>query len=302
MRTAAEHLDATVVVVNYNDGPRLGPLLDLLLAEARRAVVVDNASTDGSERPADGRERVTLIRNDRNRGYAPAVNQGAAIADGEWLILANPDAHVRPGDLHALVADLPSEVVAVAPVQIDGTGAPRHETGGYDPSLLRYLVWALVPVRFHGRSGPWLASVPPGGRDVELDWVSSALLAIRREAFEAVGRMDERFFLYHEDVDLGRRFRRRGWRVICRTRIRLFHEVAAGDPGRRARQTLLALDSLAIDFEGWRRPMLGAILALGYGLRAVFASGPTREAARAALPACGRMILGRRPSDARART
>jgi N-acetylglucosaminyl-diphospho-decaprenol L-rhamnosyltransferase len=290
-----EPLDATAVIVNYNDGPRLGPLLDLLLAESRRVVVVDNASTDGSERPAEERPDVTLLRNERNRGYAPAANQGAAVADGAWIVFVNPDAHVRAGDVRALVEGLPSDVAAAAPVQVDRHGAPRHETGGYSPTLARYLVWALVPARFQGRWGPWLSRVPSRG-DVALDWVSSALLAVRRDAFESVGGFDERFFLYHEDVDFGRRLRERGWRVLCRPTIRLFHEVATGDPARRERQTLFGMDSLAVVFPGWRRPVLGAILALGYGLRALLDAPDERRLARAAFRGAGRMIVGRRPS------
>jgi GT2 family glycosyltransferase len=292
-------LDATAVIVNYNDGPRLGELLDLLLLEVRRVVVVDNASSDGSEAAADERPAVTLIRNERNRGYAPAANQGAALADGSWIVLVNPDAHVEPGDIASLVRDVPDDVAAIAPVQVDRTGRARPETGGYAPSLPRYLLWAFVPVRLHGRWGPWLSTVPAGG-DVPLDWVSCGLLAIRREDFEAIGGLDERFFLYHEDVDLGRRLRLHGKRVFCRTSIRLFHEVATGDPARRLRQSLLGLDSLALEFRGWRRPILGVILATGYGLRAIFASDDKRSLARAALPACGRMIIGRQPSAAAA--
>ena len=290
-----EPVDGTAVIVNYNDGPRLGPLLDLLLDDIGHVVVVDNASSDGSERPAAERSAVTLIRNTENRGYAPAANQGAATARGDWLVFVNPDAHVRPGDVAALVAGVPSDVAAVAPVQIDRHGRARPETGGYVPSLPRYLLWAFVPVRFHGRWGPWLSRVPAGG-DVELDWVSSALLAVRREAFEGVGRFDERFFLYHEDADIGRRLRADGWRVICRTSLELFHEVATGNPERRLRQSMLALDSLALEFQGWRRPILGAILAAGFGLRAIAGSPDQRTLARAALPACWRMVLGRKPS------
>ena len=292
---SSEPLDATAVIVNYNDGPRLGPLLDLLLAEVRRVVVVDNASTDGSERPAAERSEVTLIRNERNRGYAPAGNQGAAAAEGAWIVFVNPDAHVRAGDVRALVDDLPSDVAAVAPVQVDRTGAARHETGGYAPTLARYLVWALVPARFHGRWGPWLSRVPSHD-DVALDWVSSALLAVRRDAFASVGGFDERFFLYHEDVDFGRRLRERGWRVLCRPSIRLFHEVATGNPERRERQTLLGMDSLAVVFPGWRRPVLGVILAVGYGLRALLDAPDDRRLASVALRGAGRMVLRRRPS------
>jgi GT2 family glycosyltransferase len=295
-----DRLDATAIVVNHNDGPLLGAVVDRLLDEVRRVVVVDNASTDGSERGVQHRDRTSLVRSARNLGFAAGVNLGARSADGTWLILCNPDAHPQPGDVARLVADLGEDVGAIAPLQVDAVGRPKAETGGFDPTIARYLLWALVPTRWHGRHGPWLSAIPSSG-DVELDWVSGALLAIRRDAFERVGGLDERFFLYHEDVELGRRLRRAGYRVVCRTSIHLFHEVAHGDPDRRVRQALLGLDSLAIDFEGWRRRALGAVLLVGFGVRAVLARGATRALGRAAIPACVAMLRGRTPSGAAAR-
>ena len=298
---AVDRLDGTAVVINHDDGPRLGPLLDLLTDEVERIVVVDNASSDGSERQAQDRPRVTLLRNDRNLGFAAAVNQGAGLAQGSWLVLVNPDAHLQPGDIARLVDGLPGDVAAAAPLQVDEHRVAKPESGGYDPTVLRYLLWAVLPVRFHGRFGPWLAK-PSGEGDVAMDWVSGALLAIRRDAFERVGRLDDRFFLYHEDVELGRRLRRAGYRVVLRQSQLLYHEVADGEHDRRIRQALLGLDSVAIDFEGWRRPFLGAALTLGFSLRAVAASGTSRTLARAALPSCLRMILGLRPGAGRAGT
>ena len=296
-RIERPHLvDATAVVVNHNDGPLLGAALDRLQEELPRIIVVDNASSDGSERQAEHREGVTLVRNPSNAGFAAAVTLGARSAQGTWLILCNPDAHPRTGDVARLVAGVGEDVGAIAPLQVDELGGPRPETGGYDPTIRRYLVWALVPTRWHWRSGPWLTAAPLSG-DIDVDWVSGALLAIRREAFERVGGLDERFFLYHEDVELGRRLRGAGYRVVCRTSIHLFHEVAAGDPSRRVRQGLLGLDSLAIDFTGWRRRALGAVLLLGFGLRAVLGRGATQALGRAAIPACLAMMRGRRPPN-----
>src|SRR5205823_6780231 len=109
------------------------------------------------------------------------------------------------------------------------------------------------------------------------------------------GGFDERFFLYHEDADFGTRARRAGHRVWVRPAVRLYHEVAHGDPTRRVQSGLRSLESLAVAFEGWRRRALGAILGLGYGLRALLASGVRRDLARAALPHAREMIRGRVP-------
>jgi GT2 family glycosyltransferase len=286
---------AHAVVVVHNDGGRLGDLLDLLRGEVETAAVVDNASTDGSALAADGRGFVTLVRNEENRGFATAANQGAAVARADWIVFVNPDTHLEPGQVSALLRGLPQDVAAVAPLQIDERGRPRSETGGYEPTILRYLIWALVPVRFHRRLGPWLA--PPFPQtDTELAWVSGALLGIRRSVFERLGGFDQRFFMYHEDVEFCRRARRAGYRVLLRPSVSLYHEVAHGDPARRVRSGMRSVESLAKEFTGWRRRLLGAVLGVGFGLRALFASGTTRELARAALPHCVELTKGRLPA------
>src|SRR6266581_4346655 len=81
----------TAILVNHNAGSRLGRLFDVLLREVDSAVVVDNASMDGSLAAVEGRPEVTILRNSENRGFAAAVNQGADRATGSWLLLANPD-------------------------------------------------------------------------------------------------------------------------------------------------------------------------------------------------------------------
>jgi N-acetylglucosaminyl-diphospho-decaprenol L-rhamnosyltransferase len=287
--------DATSVIVNYNSGARLGPLFDLLEPEVTATVVVDNASSDGSLDAAQGRRNVTVVRNQSNRGFAAAANQGANSAEAAWLLFTNPDIHLRPGDVTALLRDLPADVAAVAPLQVDEQDRPRIESGGYQPSLSRYLVWAFLPVRYHRRWGPWIAPPFPTS-DADADWVSGALLAIRRHVFTSLGGFDERFFLYHEDVDFCRRARQAGHRVWVRPSVHVFHEVAHGDPARKVIAGLRSIESLALTFSGWRRRVLGAILMCGYGLRAVLGSGASRTVARAVLPHSIELIRGRLPT------
>jgi len=287
--------DATAVLVNHNSGARLASLFEVLLPEVRGAVVVDNASTDGSLQATAKLPGVSVVRNAGNRGFAAAANQGAAGVKSTWLLFVNPDIHLLAGQITALLDGVPDDVAVVAPLQVDEHDTPRSETGGYEPSLSRYLVWAVVPVRFHRKLGPWLAPPFPT-RDTELDWASGALLGVRREVFERLGGLDEKFFLYHEDIEFARRVRAAGHRVLVRPAVRLHHEVSHGDPSRRVNAGLRSTESLALDFPpGWRRRALGLVLGLGYGLRALLARGTTQAVARATLLHCRTLIAGRLP-------
>jgi N-acetylglucosaminyl-diphospho-decaprenol L-rhamnosyltransferase len=288
---------ALAVVVNYNSGDRLGPLLDVLEPEVRQVIVVDNASHDGSQEPAKGREKTVFIQNERNRGFAAAVNQGALLAseDDDWIVLVNDDAHVRPGEMSELLKNVPDDVAVVAAMQVNFQDKPLSESGGYDPSIMRFLVWAFVPVYLHYRFGPWVSYPFPKG-DTELDWVSGAMLGIRRGPYFELGMLDEKYWMYVEDVDFCRKARRAGYRVFHRSSVHLINEVARGDRERRILSGLRSVESMALDFPGWRLRALGTVLGMGYVLRAGFARKATERAlARECLHHCVELMKGRYP-------
>lgn len=280
-------LDATLVIVNFDSGDRLAHLLDDLHGTCRRIIVLDNASPDGSGQAAVGRAAVELIENPANTGFAAGANRAvtAATAPTEWFIFLNPDAHPSPAGLTELLDDVPDDVGAIAPLQIDELGTPRAESGGYRPSLWRFAIWALLPAALHGRLGPWVAPPFPS-TDTDIPWVSGAVLAVRRSTFESAGGFDERYFLYLEDVALCERIRAQGERVVLRAGVRVFHEVGNGDPYRRARELRRSVDALGAHFIGIRRFGLGVELLLGFSLRALAGS----RSARHALPACFRLL------------
>ena len=97
------------MVVNYNSGDRLEPLLDVLEPEVRQVIVVDNASKDGSQKPAQGRQNTLLIQNEKNRGFAAAVNQGATLCteQDDWIVLVNDDSYTEGAETLQLVLSNP---------------------------------------------------------------------------------------------------------------------------------------------------------------------------------------------------
>lgn len=235
----------SAIVVNYNAGP---DLLDALrsiggaLSEHEwEAVVVDNASSDGSAHlPADLAPRVRVIANAQNAGFARGVNQGIAATTGDFVLILNPDCQLRPGAVEALLGEIrQSPMCAIAgPRILDPDGNVQGSARG-DPDMLTGLF---------GRTG-WLRRALPrlgvskrnvldpvmsGTASATVDWVSGACMLARREALAAVGGFDERYFLYWEDADLCRRLRAKGYQVRYVPAAVAVHKVGVSSRGSRA--------------------------------------------------------------------
>lgn len=194
----------SVVIVAWNSREELARTLPALLpelGEGDELIVVDNASRDGTpEAVVALAPRARLVQTGRNAGFAAACNAGAAEAGGDLLVVLNPDAAPRPGFGEAIRRPWVQErgwaawqalVAEGGGTRINSAGNPVHFTG---------IVWA-------GGHGRPLATAPPAS---EVTALSGACLAIPRRTWEEAGGFPERFFLYHEDVDLSLRLRLRG--------------------------------------------------------------------------------------------
>lgn len=214
----------SVIIVNFNSGGYLAECLASIAAHApeAHAVVVDNASVDGSDRVAASRPgRVELQRNQTNLGFARGVNQGLAHASGDAVLVLNPDCRLLPGAVDRLVAELAQhpECAIAGPQILNDDGSVQGSARG-DPTLLTglfgrsTLLTRLFPrsrlARRNVRIDATVINQSDQGDQAassEVDWVSGACMLARREALEAAGGFDERYFLYWEDADLCRRLR-----------------------------------------------------------------------------------------------
>ena len=212
--------DLAIIIVSYNARRDLERTLASLAAAppatSHEIVVVDNASADGSA--AMVRERfagVRLIEAGGNLGFARANNLGIRATEGDLVLLLNSDTVVPPGAVDALVADLLAhpEVAVAGPRLVDGSGRAEWSFG-------RMMTpWAELRRKVLGRL--YEARIPLATRLVEyrlasprtVDWVSGACLLVHRADAEAVGLLDERFFLYTEDVDFCASIRAQGRQV-----------------------------------------------------------------------------------------
>ncbi len=220
-----------VIIVNYNAGALLGRCLDALgrqTGHGFRTIVVDNASTDGS---ADGIEArfpgVEVLRPGSNLGFAAGNNLGLRSA-GEvmrWIALLNPDAFPAPDWLERLLAAAEAQPqfaffgcrmrLADAPSLLDGTGDVYHVSG---------TSWR----RNHG-----VAAARGAAKPGEIFGPCAAAALYLRAALDEVGGFDERYFCYHEDVDLAFRLRLRGYRCAYVPDAVVDH-VSSGIVGRRS--------------------------------------------------------------------
>ena len=217
--------EVTAILVNYNAGGELALALQSIredcAALAWEAVVVDNASTDGSAAVVETIPQVTLVRNVTNVGFGRAVNQAGALATSPLLLFINPDCRVLPGAVPTLRSVLDAEPsCAVAGPQIldpDGTvqgsarGDPDMLTGLFGRTGALRVLLPFLPVA--RRNVVTEDAVRTGASSMVVDWLSGACMLVRRDAFLSAGGFDERFFLYWEDADLCRRLRNRGFHI-----------------------------------------------------------------------------------------
>lgn len=260
--------DLAVVVVNFNAGEHL---LRCLASVSERSggaelevVVVDNDSTDGSARAAaEAFPSVTVIETGRNRGFAAGVNVGIAATTAPFVLVLNPDAEIWEGTLEAfakLAAERP-RAGAIGPLirEADGSIYPSPRV---HPTIGVAVGHAFLAPLWRGN--PWSARywMTDWDRSTEreVEWISGSAFLVRREALDGVGLLDERFFLYAEEVDLFRRMREAGWTVLFTPELEVLHEGGVST-GRSRRMHLIQSRSVYLYFEkhhshGWHRALL----------------------------------------------
>jgi N-acetylglucosaminyl-diphospho-decaprenol L-rhamnosyltransferase len=207
-----------VVVVNYNTRDHLRSCLASLHGQSATVVVVDNGSTDRSQEMVRGEHPAVLLLDDGvNRGYGAAANAGIRVGSAPYVLVLNSDTIVPDGALASLCfyLDEHPDVGMLGPrlVNPDGTlqsscfPFPTPFTSFLGESGLGFFIRFIPAVR-QRYPRTWSHDRP---RNVS--WVLGAALAIRREAFDAVGGFDERYFMYFEEVDLAYRLQKSGWGV-----------------------------------------------------------------------------------------
>jgi len=225
----------SIVLVTWNSAPYLRRCLDGILQQTyrdRELIVVDNASSDTSvELVAPHATRV--IRNDANRGFSAAVNQGLAAATGEFLLLLNPDCYLLPDYAERLVAVLGDDVGSATGLLIRAQGWDIEPTKEIDSMGIRM---TRTGRHLDLNQGAPANRQPPTANPFEVFGVSGAAAMFRVSFLRDIAvdgeALDEDFFAYREDADLAWRGRLRGWRAVCEPRA-VGHHVRRVTPAAR---------------------------------------------------------------------
>lgn len=277
-----------IVIVNWNTGTYLRDCLRSVADSERtrfelgKIVVVDNASTDDSLDAVDSSSLPLQIhRNDVNRGFGAACNQGARECSSDFLLLLNPDTRVFPDTIDTTVGFMLEP--ANAGVGICG-GRMVNDDGSDEFSCWRFptfWIWAAKITGLAHAFPRWIqlqrmTNDEVGGNGV-VDQVIGAFNLIRRPVFDALGGFDERFFVYLEDVDLAFRARRLGYTSYFLADVPIYHAGRVSSEQVRGKRLFYLLRSRTEyarkHWPRWQAAVLAAlILGVEFPVRWVIAA------------------------------
>ncbi len=228
----------TVSIVNWNTCDELRHCLESVFSQevdgGFDVVVVDNGSRDGSLEMLSNeyRERLTLISNKKNVGFGAAHNQAMTYASGKYVLLLNPDCRLLGKDVLQKMSDFMASVSCVGVIgpQIrNPDGSLQYSTRKF-PTLLA----ALFRHTPFGRLFPnnpfvrdYLMTDWSHDEPKSVDWVSGAAMMIKWDTIEEIGLLDTRFFMYCEDIDICKRAKDYGWKVMYFPEAMVSHRIGA---------------------------------------------------------------------------
>ena len=219
-------MSASLIIVTYKTG---NVLRECLAAAGQAEGVSDIVIVDNGNPPAEAEiidtfaaqnGRIRVVRGQGNAGFAKACNVGAAQARGDPLIFVNPDVVLSPDAITRLTRALDA---APPPAIVGGDlrdGKGRPERGSRRERLTSWR--AFVSITRLSKFERWAPALrdfnrhtdPMPGEAARVNCISGALFAIRKADFDAIGGLDEGYFLHVDDVDICRRAEQRGWPVL----------------------------------------------------------------------------------------
>lgn len=212
-------------------------------------IVVDNASKDGttdSIRPLF--PSVHIINNGENRGFAAGNNRGIELSKGQYILLLNPDTIIHQNSLDTLVEFMEAneDVGACGPELLNPDGTVQASVRcfpSFRGALHRHTSFKSLTI-FKNAYKKWMLKDFKYDKQADVDQVMGAALLTRRTVLDKVGKMDETFFMYYEEVDLCYRIKQAGWRVVFLPEARITHVGGRSSEQIPVEKHIMAMTSL----------------------------------------------------------
>lgn len=227
-------MDISVLIVSWNVCELLRRAVASVQADIGslrvEIIMVDNASHDGTVEMLRAEfPQVRVIANTENVGFTRGNNQALEMAQGRFLFLLNPDTEIERGTLGALVnfMDAPenARVGIVGPQLVYADGALQSSRRRFPTFATALLESTKLQEWFpqNGTLARYYLSDTADDAVQDVDWVVGAAMFVRREVYAQIGGLDERFFMYSEELDWCFRAKQAGWRVAYFPTVRVLH-------------------------------------------------------------------------------
>lgn len=226
-------MDVSIILVSYNTKDILRTALEKVYRHTHKldfeVIVVDNASHDGSaDMVAAEFPQVQLIRHDKNAGFAAGNNLGIQIARGRHILLLNSDAYVFQDsvlDSFRYMEAHPDVGIMGAQLMCED-GSPQPSSRPFPSPWQKLRVLSGVESRhpsYETYYNYYNGSEDGSPEPRITGWVPGTYFMIRREVLEKIGGLDERFFMYFEEVDYCLRATKAGWKVVFNPQVSIIH-------------------------------------------------------------------------------
>lgn len=215
--------EISIIIVNYNTKDFIVNCINSIkksgIKNSFEIIVVDNGSIDGSVEVLKKLKGIIFIANKINLGFAKANNQGIKKAKGKYILLLNSDTKVKKGAIDKLLkfAEENVDVGVVGPMLL-------NKNGSIQPSTFRLpTVGRTIRQYWLGDEDLLDKFVPSGKKPVEVDMLVMAALLLTPEAIKKVGLLDERYFMFFEDMDHARRLMKAKLKVFYLPDAKVVH-------------------------------------------------------------------------------
>ena len=277
-------MDLTIITVPWRVRDLVRDNFSAIFANTKNiefeVIAVDNDSQDGTvEMITKEFPQVKVIANNYNAGFAKANNQGIAISKGRYILLLNPDMRVLPGTLEKMVKwmDEHKDVGLAGCHLIKENGETVPHVRRYPEFCDQLAIVLKLPHIFPSILNGYLRSDFDYKKEAEVDSIRGSFFMIRREVIDRLGGLDERYFIWFEEVDYCRQVKNVGWKVMYTPTVECIDFVGKSFALlKRGKSQDYFRDSMIKYFKKWHPAWQSAVLKAAWPLGAVMATAGER--------------------------